>query len=80
MSCGALVVSEGKQSAEPFRAGVHFVQTQASDMADTILRYIRNDRERAQISLAAYEFVSKEITLKKSVTQLLTKCGFWNAG
>ncbi len=78
MSCGALLVSEGKQPAEPFRAGVHFVQTQAADMAGTILRYLRNERERAEISMAAYEFVNKEITLKKSVTEVLTKCGLWN--
>jgi len=79
MSCGALLVSEGKESRQPFRAGVHFVQTQACDMAHTIFRYLRNERERAQISMAAYEFVSKEITLKKSVTQLLIKCGLLDA-
>lgn len=78
MSCGALLVSEGKQSVEPFKAGVHFVQTQASDMADTILRYLRNEREREEISLAAREFVNKEVTLKRSMVQLLTKCGLWN--
>ncbi len=77
MSCGALLVSEGKQPTEPFRAGVHFVQTEAADMAGTILKYLRNERERAEISLVAYEFVNKEITLKKSVTEVLTKCGLW---
>jgi len=77
MSCGALLVSEGKQPTEPFRAGVHFVQTDASDMAHTILRYLQNERKRAEISLVAYEFVNKEITLKKSVIEVLTKCGLW---
>jgi len=50
-----------------------------AEIAETICRYFRNERERAQISMAAYEFVSKEITLRKSVTQLLIKCGLLDA-
>lgn len=80
MSCGAMVVSVGTQSTEPFKAGVHFVQTQPREMAGVILSYLRDERRWTEISRAGYEFVTKEITLKKSVTELLIRSGLLNAG
>jgi len=73
MSCGAMVVSEGNSTKEPFIKDVHYVQAEVSDLTTTILSYLRNEQQRRRIARDAYDYVAKEITLKKSVLDILQK-------
>jgi hypothetical protein len=73
MSCGALVVSEGNCPKEPYIKDVHYVQAKDSDLTTTILSYLRNEQQRCRIARDAYNYVKKEITLKKSVLDILQK-------
>jgi hypothetical protein len=73
MSCGALVVSEGVFPREPFIKDLHYVQTADSDLTKTILSYLRNEQQRNCITSDAYNYVTKEITLKKSILDILQK-------
>jgi len=74
MSCGALVVSEKIMKPEPYQPGVHFAQAETPKLASIICQYLENDNEREKITRSAYEFVTSELQLKKSVLQLLKRC------
>jgi hypothetical protein len=78
MSCGAMVVSEGNSPKEPYIKDVHYVQAEDSDLTATILSYLRNERQRHRITDNAYNFVTKEITLKKSVLDILEKSNLFD--
>jgi spore maturation protein CgeB len=73
MSCGAMVVSEGNYPSDPFIKDVHFVQAADSDLTETILSYLRNERQRQRITCDAYNYITKENTLKKSILDILQK-------
>jgi hypothetical protein len=79
MSCCAMVVSEGNCPKEPFIKDVHYVQAGDSDLTTTILSYLRNEQQRRRITRDAYNYVTKEITLKKSVLDILQKSNLVDA-
>lgn len=79
MSCCAMIVSEGNCPKEPYIKDVHYVQTGDSDLTTTILSYLRNEQQRRRITREAYNYVTKEITLKKSVLDILQKSNLVDA-
>jgi len=79
MSCCAMVVSEGNCPKAPYIKNVHYVQAGDSDLTTTILSYLRNEQQRRRITRNAYNYVTKEITLKKSVLDILQKSNLVDA-
>lgn len=79
MSCCAMVVSEGNCPKEPYIKDVHYVQAKDSDLTTTILSYLRNEQHRHRITRDAYNYVTKEITLKNSVLDILQKSNLVDA-
>lgn len=71
MACGALVVSEPPYDPAPYIAGEHFVQASIEDMPSVIEHYLADDSERARITEQAHQFVTTELTMKRSFTALL---------
>lgn len=71
MATGALVVSEPVYLPEPYVPGVHYVESTVDDMANTAGRYLEDDESRRRITETAYAFVTKELTLERSLAKLL---------
>jgi hypothetical protein len=71
MSNGALVVSEPLYAPAPFVPGTHFVSTPLEEMPATIRYYLEHEDERRQIAAAGQRLVTEEITMRRSVGQLL---------
>lgn len=76
MSCRSLVVSEPIVSPEPYVPGTHYVSVPLADMPDAIRYYIDNEAERARIADAGHRFVTTELTLERSVRNILELAGF----
>jgi hypothetical protein len=74
MSCRSLIVSELLDDTAPYEEGVHFVQGRVMDLPDLICYYLSHDSQREAIVSSAYQFVTKELTLRKMVSQILGKC------
>jgi hypothetical protein len=75
MSCGAMLVSEGLCSKEPFKPDMHYIQSKETDLADTIEYYLKDEEKRRSIADNAYEFVTQEHRLEKSISEILKSCG-----
>jgi glycosyltransferase involved in cell wall biosynthesis len=71
MANGALVVSEPIYRPEPFVPGKHFVVATIEEMPDEIERYLDDEEARARIARQGYEFVTREVTLERAMTELL---------
>jgi len=72
MGCGALVISEQVGDTAPFEAGKNFVQASVSELPDTITYYLEHEDERRAITQSAHELITRELTLKKAVSEVLT--------
>jgi len=70
MANGALVVSEPIYDAYPFVAGQHFVSASLEEMPAVIRHYLENEDERRRIVTEAYTFVTRQLTMKRSVSTL----------
>lgn len=75
MGCGSLVVSEQMENPAPYRAGEHFVQAEAKDLPGVIAYYLAHEDERKAIVRSACDFVTQELTMEKSIKQILGACG-----
>lgn len=72
MATGALVVSEPLYLPQPYRPGVHYVETPAAGMAETVNSYLADDAARTRITEAAHAFVTTELpSLEGSFARLL---------
>jgi hypothetical protein len=69
----ALVVTEPTLPHTPFRSGVHLVEAEIDQMADTICYYLAHEEERKRITEQACRFVTTELTMKKGVSRILEK-------
>ena len=69
----AVVVTEPTLPHTPFMPGVHLVSAPVEKLADTIAYYVEHDAERAQIADRAYELVTTELTMRRSVSDILTR-------
>lgn len=74
MGCGSLVVSEPMENPAPYIAGEHFVQASAEDLPGVITYYLAHGDERKAIVRSAYDFITQELTMEKSIKQILGAC------
>jgi hypothetical protein len=74
IGCGALVVSNWTGDATPFRKE-HFVQVKTDALVNAIFYFLRHEDERKKIVNAAYEFVTQELNLTRTVSRILEISG-----
>jgi hypothetical protein len=67
----ALVVTEPTLDHTPFTPGVHCVAAPTEQMADTICHYLSHADGRNRIVEQAYQLATEDLTMKKSVEQIL---------
>jgi hypothetical protein len=75
MACGAMVISEQIEDPTPYTPGVHFVQVGLSDIPDAIEYYLNNREERNRIVDAAYNYITRELTMENSIMKILREVG-----
>ncbi|GAB4531028.1 MAG: hypothetical protein Kow0063_09820 [Anaerolineae bacterium] len=75
-SSRALIVTEPTLPHTPFLPDVHLVQSPIEHMADTIIHYLSHEQERQQIADRAYHLVTEELTMKRSLAQILRQAFF----
>jgi hypothetical protein len=75
MACRSLVISELIVSPEPYVPGTHYVSVSLADMPEAIRYYLDNDAERARIADAGHRFVTTELTIERSVRNILALAG-----
>jgi len=69
----AMVVTEPTYPHTPFEPGVHLVSAPVDQLADTIAHYVTHETERSRIAERAYELVTSELTMRRSVSDILTQ-------
>lgn len=71
MANKALVVSEPIHDPGPYVPGRHFVSCALEEMPDVIRHYLENPDERRRIAAEGHRLVTEEVTLERSVGQIL---------
>jgi len=71
MATGALVVSEPMYLPAPFQPGVHYVESEVDEMADTVRSYLADDEARRRITDTAYTFLTELHTYEGVFARLL---------
>lgn len=71
MATGALVVSEPMYGPAPFEPGVHYVECEVDEMAETVQRYLADEEARAQMADAAHAFLNGLHTYEGVFSQLM---------
>lgn len=71
MANKALVISEPIYNPAPYVPGQHYVSAAIEDMPAVIDYYLTHDAERERITGEAHRFVTREVTLERSVARLL---------
>jgi glycosyltransferase involved in cell wall biosynthesis len=71
MANRALVVAEPIYQPAPYRPGVHFVSASPGEIPEVVNDLLEDDEQRRAIADAAYEFVTTELTLERSVRTML---------
>jgi hypothetical protein len=70
MGCGALVVSNWTGDPAPF-AREHLVQAKAGQLAEALVHHLEDAERRRRIVTSAFQFVTEELTLKRSLSTIL---------
>ena len=73
MGCGAVVVSETIDNTSPYVPGEHFIQADPEDLPGAVARCLNNEDERSAMARRAYDFVTNELTLEKSLERIVNK-------
>ncbi len=69
---GSLVISEPLLKHVPeYRPGHHYIEASVENMADAIVYYLQREEERQQIAAAAWELLSTQLTLRRSLQRLV---------
>ncbi len=63
-------------SAGPFQQGKHFAISDLENIVEAIEYYISNNDERSEIARQAFEFVTKELTMRNMAQRILAALGF----
>lgn len=71
MANRTLVISEPMYNSAPFISGKHFISASIDEMPGIIDFYLAHDQERQRITEEAYRFVTREVTLSRSLTRIL---------
>ncbi len=72
MACGAMVVSNWTGDPEPFNKN-HLVQATDDRIPEIIAYYLEHEDEREAIADSAYKFITEELTLCNSISQMMTE-------
>jgi hypothetical protein len=67
----ALVISEPIYNPAPYVPGTHYVSAAIADIPRTIRYYLANEEERRRIAAEGHRLVTQEVTLARSVSQIL---------
>ena len=70
MANKALIVAEPIFQPRPYVPGEHYVSAAPDEMADVIRRYLDDGTARHAITESAYAFVTKELTLARSLARI----------
>jgi len=70
MGCGALIASNWTGDPAPFATG-HLVQARTEQLAEAIVHYLGSEDRRRSMAASALEFVTRELTLERSLTTIL---------
>jgi len=71
MANKALVISEPIYRSDPFVPGRHFVSASIEEMPERIRYYLTQNEERGLISEMAYQLITQDITMERSVSRIL---------
>jgi hypothetical protein len=71
MATGALVVSEPMYLPAPFEPGVHYVESEIGQMAETVQHYLADEAARRRITDTAYTFLNELHTFEGVFVQLM---------
>ena len=71
MSNKALVVSEPVYRPDPYTSGVHFLSAPINEIPEVVEHYLKNEAARVHLTEAAFEHLHREVTLERSVEQLV---------
>ncbi len=71
MANKSLVISEPIGNSNPFVSGKHYISACVNQMPEVINYYLDHDNERDSIVDEAYQFITQELTMKQSVTNIL---------
>ncbi|MGZ4399171.1 MAG: glycosyltransferase [Gaiellaceae bacterium] len=72
MANRALVVSEPIYEPDPFLPGTHYVSAATSELPDVIDHYLAAEQERLDIASEGHFFVTRELTMERSVGRILS--------
>jgi spore maturation protein CgeB len=67
----ALVMSEPMYKPAPYVPGKHYVSATLEEMPQIIRYYLAHEDERETIAREGHRFVTQEVTLERSVSQIL---------
>ena len=68
---GAVLISEHACDFGPLVPSEHFVSARADDLGLLAAQMLRNERQMSEMRRNAYEFVRRELTMRRSVERLL---------
>jgi hypothetical protein len=71
MANRALVLAEPIYAPAPYRPGVHFVSAPLAELPRAVLDLLADDDARLAITSAAHRFVTRELTMARSVESIL---------
>lgn len=71
MANKALVISEPIYRPDPFVPGQHFISASIEEMPEKIRYYLAHDEMRASISERAYGLITQNLTMERSVSQIV---------
>jgi glycosyltransferase involved in cell wall biosynthesis len=71
MANKALIVAEPIFEPRPYVPGEHFVSASLEELAHAVRRYLDDEAARQAMTDAAYAFVTTELTLARSLAQLV---------
>ncbi len=71
MATGALVVSEPVYLPAPFEPGVHYVESEVDQMAETVQSYLGDEEARRRITDTAYTFLTEGHTFEGVFARLM---------
>jgi hypothetical protein len=80
MGCGAMVISSWEGDSAPYIAGRHLVCASAGNFASTVEHYLRNEDQRLRIAGDGHAFVTGELTMDRSLRDVLAMAAGQHVG
>jgi glycosyl transferase family 1 len=69
---GALLLSEPMYRPDPFVPGEHFLSASVEEMPALVERYLNDDAARKALVDRGFSFMTREVTMERSVAKILT--------